>query len=290
MPILHDKKALFLHIAKTGGTTIERYFKCSHVDNNELIGNYTLNKEFNIQHLKQCMTPEELIKYNLITEDILYNYFVFCFVRNPWDRLVSNYYDKGGNLCYGCFTDYVKYVEKLVKYVENTGREWIWCNGIGHVFKHQHEYLYYKNNKVVDFVGRFENYKEDFLKICNILDINIDQKNILHFKKSKHLPYQELYNKKTQKIVEEIYAKDIEFFGYSFEGEATGQEVEEDIEEELSLEKQRQKCIELTHRKESIINDINSLKKEKQKLEHDKDILLNNLNKFGYKSWRKKQL
>jgi len=69
--INHKHKFIFLFLFKTGGTSIGR----------------ALQRACGIQEKYQSF----YIHYDDLTEDMLKEYFVFTFVRNPWDRLVSNY-------------------------------------------------------------------------------------------------------------------------------------------------------------------------------------------------------
>ena len=66
----------------------------------------------------------------------------------------------------------------------------------------------------LDFLGKFENLETDF----NLLKMKFNKKNVeLKSKnKSNHKPYWFYYNKKTAKIVEKIYKKDIQIFQYKF--------------------------------------------------------------------------
>ena len=68
----------------------------------------------------------------------------------------------------------------------------------------------------VDFVGRFENLDADFQVICEALGINPVPK-LPHFNPGEHRPYQEYYDDETRAIVADVYADDIETFGYTFD-------------------------------------------------------------------------
>ena len=69
--VSHKHKFVFLHIPKCAGTSIGEKLN-SHFDE---LWTYS---GFKIHH-------------DDLTEDILKNYFVFTIVRNPWDRLYSQY-------------------------------------------------------------------------------------------------------------------------------------------------------------------------------------------------------
>ena len=68
--ISHKHKFIFVHIPKTGGTSIESLF----------IRN---------AHIKDVPGKHHMVR-NLDGE-LLKKYFAFTFVRNPWDRMVSYY-------------------------------------------------------------------------------------------------------------------------------------------------------------------------------------------------------
>jgi hypothetical protein len=67
--INNEYKFIFMHITKTGGSSIEKLF------------NYE-----GIKHQR----PIELI--NILGQTTWDSYFKFTFVRNPWDRTVSEYF------------------------------------------------------------------------------------------------------------------------------------------------------------------------------------------------------
>ena len=66
----------------------------------------------------------------------------------------------------------------------------------------------------MDFIGKFENLQEDFNTLCD--KIGIPERQLPHQNKSEHGYYSEYYNNETREIVEEKYAKDIDYFKYSF--------------------------------------------------------------------------
>lgn len=67
---------------------------------------------------------------------------------------------------------------------------------------------------LVDFVGRFENFNEDFNTVCK--QIGKNNLSLPHVKSSKRENYREYYDDLTMKIVEQWFSKDIDKFGYRF--------------------------------------------------------------------------
>jgi hypothetical protein len=73
-----------------------------------------------------------------------------------------------------------------------------------------------KGDLLVDFLGRFENLGSDLLKVYD--ELGIELKTIPHENRSVRGHYSSFYTPKTKMIVEERFKRDIEYFGYEFEG------------------------------------------------------------------------
>ena len=195
--ISHAHKFIFIHIPKTAGDSIEREFGAWKLKNKEkcLVGMHKiLNKP--IHHF----TIDELKKHDLISNNS-FDYFKFCFVRNPYSRIVSawKYLKKQSWTKVSEDMSLKKFILQFQNY----------C----HV-RPQYNWTHTNEMKVVDFIGRFENLQQDFDFVCN--KIGIPQRELPHKNKTKHKHYTEYYDDETRRIVAEKYSKDIEFFGYKF--------------------------------------------------------------------------
>ena len=198
--ISHHRKFIFLHIPKCGGTSVESTFGAwsnNHSENYFYLGN-------NRQH---CLLNEILDEHPECS-----NYFKFAFIRNPFSRIVSEYnyilsnFKKLKNL------SFKEFILNLEYYFKNFAYEYHSLSLC--------DYLVNKEGEiVVDFVGRLENFQDDFNKVCD--NINMPNLTLPHAMKSsnnsnkKH--YTEYYNDETREIVAQQYAKDIEYFDYQFQ-------------------------------------------------------------------------
>lgn len=133
------------------------------------------------------------------SDKVLGDYFIFSFVRNPWDKMVSLWKFMGrSQTIYRILTDH----RKITKSTRFHARP---C----HVFTHLN------GNQFVDFIGRYESLQEDFNKVCDL--IGIKRANLPMLNTSKHDHYSKYYIEDMREMVAKKYAKDIELFGYVFE-------------------------------------------------------------------------
>lgn len=196
MIVCQNKKFVFVKTNKIAGTTI--------VD--------TLAKKVSFDDSLRNLSKGDHESYQLISHKInLDDFFVFTFVRNPWDRLVSMYKYLKDIEIPNAKKQNQNYISELdeIRFEEYIIREDIW--------KPETFYSMLKNedDKIdLDFIGKFENLNYDFnklLKKLNIEDIKLSHKN-----RSKHKHYTEYYTPKTKQIVEDLYKDDITYFNYKY--------------------------------------------------------------------------
>ena len=199
MPISHKNKLIFLHIPKNAGTSI--------TDTEGITFDY-IGHHF-----------PDFYKNNFSYE--WDNYTKFGVVRNPWDRVVSNYeygrmaeshwHSVSGKSKYGPHPDY-KHLSNLTfketLHIFNSKRDFLKHQG----WEVQHPYVYDKDGiLLLDHVFKLDkvNTHEGFKKLIP----NLTHKNKTN---KKYNSYRDYYDDETIKIVGEIYAKDIELFKFEF--------------------------------------------------------------------------
>ena len=188
--INHEHKFLFVHIPRTSGTSIETQFQYDEKKEG--------NKHWNLNDWK-----------NYLDSDTFESYFKFAFVRNPWDIVISKYFDRGwySSPVHGRGGQIGYYSRRSLKFF------------LEHYQPAAHEHgdglLDYFDPEQMYFIGRFENRAQDLEYICKKIGININKNRAARSRKCKkhHARY---YDDETRKIVAEKYAKDIEHFGYKF--------------------------------------------------------------------------
>jgi hypothetical protein len=190
--------------------------KMSHQDNDP---GYRVHKLFN-------RSGHQIDETEFVAElDEQYrDYFKFAFVRNPWDRLVSCYFNKfahnnaPGLKIHGRvdvelypgmpFAEFVEAVHKIPDSKANPH------------FRSQHKVICaWKGVRPImaNFVGRFENLQDDFAIVAE--KIGAPELRLPHRQRSEHREsrsYTEFYDDRLKDLVHERYQEDIEIFGYSF--------------------------------------------------------------------------
>ena len=193
--ILPEHKAIFVHIPKTGGTSIEQFFGA------KLFAR--TGKHDPVSKLRQAIGADDWNRY-----------FKFSFVRNPWDRMAS-------------YFNWRSQDPQNVDVKGRTFKDWLTFllasdfNGLmlnrsfEYGIKPQFEMLADGDDLAVDFVGRFENLQCDFDQVCDRIGIErqtLPHKNAMNRKQH----YTEFYDNESQVLVATLYPQDIEYFGYEF--------------------------------------------------------------------------
>lgn len=194
MPYCDDKKIIFLHIPKTGGTTVKRVLKIP------MLSSADPSLRPSPQHLTCELLKEE------IGEEKYESYYKFTFIRNPWARLLSSYFwrqtlpKKREVLPFG---DFIKLVEDTVL------NENYYKLEFGDHFIPQTNYI---DDNVEVF--EFKNLSGGLSKVASKLNIAIP---LLAEKEVKpHDDYWDYYNLQSRDIVANIYSEEIEKFKFQF--------------------------------------------------------------------------
>jgi len=150
---------------------------------------------------------------NAVGEDIWNEYFKFCFERNPWDKVISEYYWKHHSRM--MFVDLPTYFESK----NITFDEFIQSGRFTRISREGGIGLYVIDGIVaVDKVFLYENLNDEYYGLSH--RFGLEQMPELPFLKSgpriDRRPYQEIFTENQRKIVETVCKREIELFNYVF--------------------------------------------------------------------------
>jgi hypothetical protein len=199
--ISHKHKFIFIHVPKTAGTSVEEALRDETCQ--------LLSDEWDRARVRYTplnhLTLQELVNYGILTPTQLNAYFKFCFVRNPWDRLISEVFCPSMHRWFGDLA--------LDQRIRRACELAVMPTGLANHLRLQSDFVQ-ADDLQLDFIGRFENLRADFHHICCALGI---EAALPHINPSVHWPYQEYYDAESQALVATTYRRDIEAFQYTFE-------------------------------------------------------------------------
>lgn len=236
-------KTLFLHIPKTGGTSITKVL-APEVNNviTEQHPVYKKNPKYNKNYINVInfrISRAEHFK-EVLGDKPFNRLWKVAIVRNPWDRYVSNwkwltrkestYPRKGwrsrgwsgddGNVSFESFIKQMSWCyqdqNKLHGYQHD---KWHIRNQIEHIIDSS-------NNIIVDYIGKFENLEKEFDLICQKSGLSL---KLPHLNRVGHysgepeehrkinVHYSQYYTQELIDIVAQRCKEDIDAFNYDYE-------------------------------------------------------------------------
>jgi len=183
----HEFKLIFIHVPRTGGTSVDTLFRGVHQGHRSASG--------------YCA---------LLGDDIWERYFKFSTVRNPWDQLVSWYFFHHKNALYQ--------PQNIPGF-----RAWVrrgMCNHWEYRYKGtdpfcQKTFVSIDGEVAVNRILRFEDLDHEFSDLCRQLKLTMPK--LPYVQMSVRRRDVEYYDEFTADIVRDRCAEDIQFFGYEFD-------------------------------------------------------------------------
>jgi chondroitin 4-sulfotransferase 11 len=202
MIINHQHRFLFVHIQKTGGTSVT-----------EALGQLEGSQQLGYGH--SMISSVEASLYD--------GYFVFCFVRNPFERLVSWW---NMMLHKGVHNDFSRYLlsrsssfsEFLdcteIIYEENPLERWTDQPYPKSIAFNQLDYITVGDGRLaLNFIGRFECLEADFRRASDAIGVKLVLPHSNAFERGH---YRDYYGPVETEKVRRLYKRDLDHFGYDF--------------------------------------------------------------------------
>lgn len=212
--ICHELKTIFVHIPKTAGVSLTHAI-ISHVvgyDTSGEIGHLSQGLKFKFD-LRGPQKHKQAMYYvpSYISQKLWDKYYKFAFVRNPWDRAVSEFHWRHQlptRHPSKDFKQFLKYCESRIQDEKNRRRDIYWTHA-----QTQKSYVTKKGKVILDDVFKFEDMDRAIEQIQDRIGIPFDLKM---YNTSKHKHYQDYYDDESRKTVNRLYRDDIELFEYEF--------------------------------------------------------------------------
>lgn len=212
---------LFVHIAKTGGTSVRAalarrrwldpwywpMFVCSRLSH--LSGHRIASKL--PRHAKAIAAME------MLPREFFDDLFKFAFVRNPWDLQVSSFHHirrerpqyLGGHDDFKEFLRWKLAPDRPGQYHLDTS------------IQLQSDYLVdLHGNLIVDYIGRYERLEQDFSEACSRIGIPAPALPHRRQASDRSADYRRYYDDESATLVADRFAPDIEQLGYRFDPDA----------------------------------------------------------------------
>jgi hypothetical protein len=216
MLLSYDPAFLFIHVDKAAGSSIQLALQpdAPKKSDNSLrrrlvwlgrLNRFGLHRVLEFPEHATGLTVERCLPAPLFA-----SLFKFAFVRNPWDRLVSRYAYLLRNADHPRH-GFVSGMKDFSEYVD-------WEISRGKMF----QYTYVTDARgelLVDFIGYYERLPEDFAKVCARLGVRAE---LPRANTSSHRDYRSYYTPATRDVVAGYFQRDIELFGYTFDGLRAG--------------------------------------------------------------------
>ncbi|MCO6442399.1 MAG: sulfotransferase family 2 domain-containing protein [Nitrococcus mobilis] len=218
MLISYKHRFLFVHIAKTGGTSIRaalRPYRWGWPYSMPLALCSLMSQMTRPRHILGIKFPRHakaIAAQEMLPGAFYESLFKFTVVRNPWDLQVSSYH----HLCceHPQVLDGVSSFEAFLerKLDPQRGREDL----LDVSQELQSDYVVdLRGNLIVDYIARYERLKADFTEICH--RIGIARPPLPHLRQARaRKAYRDYYSAKARALVARHYAADLDRFGYSF--------------------------------------------------------------------------
>ena len=217
MLLSHSKQFLFVHIAKTGGTSVRAALSRYRWGHRYALAQFICNKMSQFtDHKIASRFPRHsriIAAKEMLPKTYFNQLFKFAVVRNPWDLQVSSFHHikRERPAVMQAYNDF----ESFMKWKFDEQRPYQYH--IDTSLQLQTEYLVdLSGNLLTDFIGRYEQLEHDFGHICS--QLKLSHITLPHRRNADNREdYRRYYNSELVDLVSAHFQKDIALLNYTFE-------------------------------------------------------------------------
>lgn len=226
MIISHSHRFIFIKSRKTAGTSLEAALSnyCSGDDVVTPLGDYKHNRDDSGRFVHQSLNAgdfeqhdEALAIRGKLPPETWQSYFKFSIARNPWDKVVSEFFwERRRDPALKPTRRFYHYLG--VPFDELRQLRSRFSDFVAS-YRNTNDRFYLIDGKLcVDFVVRYEHLADDFAQVCT--RVGIDAPELPRLKsgiRNGQRHYSDYYDDDTRARVADLHRNDIELFGYRFE-------------------------------------------------------------------------
>jgi hypothetical protein len=225
MIISHRHKFIFVHLGRTGGRSLTAAL-AEHCGPDDAITAGMNCPSRNAEGFGRHDSAHALRRK--VGDEVWNEYFKFAFERNPWDKIVSRYWQYAGARPKKAY----KRLWQRAAGRPMTFRQWFWMKvwtgrlfGLGHIRFPAHFRHYTQGGELtIDFLGRCENRQAHVAWLSDRLGLSIrDDLRIGAEYHQRRAPHHELFDASMRRVVERVFQPDLALLGYRF-GEPSPQD------------------------------------------------------------------
>ena len=228
MIVSHRHKFIFVKTSKTAGTSIEKLISAVCDESDVITPIYPKIAEHYPRNYEGFFNPYRELIFNLLRKNKLkniritisdflkkrkfynhmpasvirsrikksywQNYYKFSVIRNPYEKLVSNYEMRRSR---GKETNFESYVTS-----NRSSTNW--------------KYIADQEKIILDNVIYYENLTEELQKVFNLLNLDLSSKDLPMIKVSMRKDYREYYTGNLKDVVAKRFENEITYFDYKF--------------------------------------------------------------------------
>jgi len=209
---------LFVHIAKTGGTSVRaalaRYRRREPAYAVWFLASRLSRASGHRLGIKFPRHAKAIAAQEMLPQPFFDALFKFAFVRNPWDLQVSSWHHLRRERPH--LVSHVPDFDAFLQWKLDPQRPYQYHVDTSILL--QTDYISdLHGNFIVDFIGHYENLADDFAHVCRRLDLPVPALPHKRRAGDRNQDYRTYYSDATAELVARHFAPDIERLGYRFD-------------------------------------------------------------------------